>query len=102
MANILQRACARLPLAGWLRLALSGQARPAREKAHFDAVTIESSVAPSGRPSELRPAKAIASIPIANIELRTAFALSQKAAPARCSYLRQPTRSRYPFFHRAA
>jgi transposase len=28
--------------------------------------------------------------------------IDQKAAPARCSYLRQATRSRYPFFHRSA
>jgi hypothetical protein len=45
------------------------------ERTHFDAVTVESS-APSGRPAELRPAKAIANIPIAKIEPRTAFALS--------------------------
>ena len=34
------------------------------------------SVTPSGRPAELRPATAIAKIPIATIEPRTVFALS--------------------------
>jgi hypothetical protein len=45
-------------------------------RSHFNEVTLESSVAPSGRAAGLRPPKAIASIPIAKIEPRTAFALS--------------------------
>jgi hypothetical protein len=45
-------------------------------RTHFDAVTLKRTVAPSGLPAELRPAKAIANIPIAKIEPRTAFALS--------------------------
>src|SRR5262245_1530832 len=45
-------------------------------RAHFNEVTLESSVAPSGRAIGLRAAKAIASIPIAKSEMRMAFALS--------------------------
>jgi hypothetical protein len=45
-------------------------------RTHFDAVTLKGTVAPSGLPAELRPAKAIANIPIAKIDPRTAFALS--------------------------
>jgi hypothetical protein len=45
-------------------------------RSHFNEVTLESSVAPSGRAAGLRPPKAIASIPIAKIEPMTAFALS--------------------------
>jgi hypothetical protein len=44
---------------------------------HFDdRVTLENCVAPLGCPGELRPAKAIAKIPIARIEPSTAFVLS--------------------------
>src|SRR6185436_17003970 len=43
---------------------------------HFDAVTLENSVAASGGPAELRPARAIATIPIARIEPRRVFALT--------------------------
>lgn len=44
---------------------------------HFDdRVTLENCVAPLGCPGELRPAKAIAKIPIARIEPSTPFVLS--------------------------
>jgi len=52
---------------------------------HFDAVTLKGTVAASELPAELRPAKAIANIPIAKIEPRTAFALSHLSNP--CGFL---------------
>src|SRR5215813_8660290 len=55
-------------------------------RSHFNEVSLESSIAPSGRPAGLRPAKAIASIPIAKSEPRTAFALSHLSNS--CGFLR--------------
>jgi hypothetical protein len=64
---------------GECRVVHHGKNRPPMAemgRTHFDAVTLKGTVAPSGLPAELRPAKAIANIPIAKIEPRTAFALS--------------------------
>jgi hypothetical protein len=55
-------------------------------RSHFNEVTLESSVAPSDRAARLRPATAIATIPIAKSEPRTAFALSHLSNP--CGFLR--------------
>src|SRR5215510_1804850 len=58
---------------------------------HLNAVALETtSVAPSCCPAELRPAKAIASIPIATIEPTTAFALSHPSISR--GFLRQSLR----------
>jgi hypothetical protein len=55
----------------------------------FNEVTLESSVALSGCPPELRPPKAIASIPIAKSEPRTAFAVRPPITRARARTCRK-------------
>jgi hypothetical protein len=53
---------------------------------HFDdRVTLENSIVPLGCPGELRPAKAIAKIPIARIEPSMAFVLSHLSLNFSCS-----------------
>jgi hypothetical protein len=53
---------------------------------HFDdRVTLENSIVPLGCPGELRPAKAIAKIPIARIEPSMAFVLSHLSFNFSCS-----------------
>jgi hypothetical protein len=55
-------------------------------RSHFNEVTLDSSSAPSDCAAGLRPAKAIASIPMAKSEPMTAFALSQLSNS--CGFLR--------------